>query len=61
MRWTALNSVGALFWLVGLYLALGLSRGGPFDAWLPAHPLPLGAALSLVGLATLVWANVSDA
>ena len=61
MKWTALNSVGALFWLIGLYLALGVSHAGTWGAWLPANSLPIGAFFGLIGLATLLWANLGDA
>lgn len=61
MKWTALNGVGAIFWLVGLYLAVGVSQEGHWGFWLPANALPVGAVLGLVGLATLLWANLSGA
>ena len=61
MKWTALNSVGALFWLDGLYVALGASHAGMWASWLPANSLPLGGAGGLIGLVMLLWANLSDA
>lgn len=61
MKWTALNGVGALFWIVGLYLALGVSHTGGWGSWLPANSLPIGGAFGLIGLAMLLWANLSGA
>ena len=61
MKWTALNSVGALFWLIGLSLALGVSHAGSWSAWLPQNPLPIGGLCGVVGLAMLLWANLRDA
>lgn len=61
MRWTALNGVGALFWIAGLYLALGVSHGETWGSWLPANSLPIGAMFGVIGLAVLLWANLSDA
>ena len=61
MKWTALNSVGALLWLIGLYLALGVSHAGALGAWMPANPFPIGALFGAIGLVTLLWANLSGA
>lgn len=61
MKWTALNGVGALFWIAGLYLALVVGRSGAWDGWLPVNALYAGAAFGLVGLATLLWANLGKA
>ena len=61
MKWTALNSVGALLWLVGLFLALGVSHAGMWSAWLPTNSVQIGGVCGLVGLAVLLWANLSDA
>ena len=61
MRWTALNGLGALFWVAGLYLALSVSHGGTWGPWLPANAFYIGGACGLVGLATLLWANLGEA
>lgn len=61
MRWTALNGVGALFWTIGLFLALGTAHAGAWSGWMPANPLPIGGAFVAAGLALLLWANLSDA
>lgn len=61
MKWTALNGIGALFWLTGLYLALGVSHSATWGAWLPSNSLQIGGVFGLVGLVTLVWANLIDA
>ena len=61
MKWTALNSVGAVFWLVGLFMALGVPHDGPWGSWLPANSLPIGSLFDLIGLVTLLWANLSGA
>ncbi len=61
MRWTALNSVGALLWLIGLFLSLGVSHAGTWGTWLPANSLPIGGFFGIFGLLTLLWANLSDA
>lgn len=61
MRWTALNGAGALFWVAGLYLILGVAHAGVWAAWMPSNPLPLGSAFGLLGLLLLLWANLRDA
>ena len=61
MKWTALNTVGAICWIIGLSLALGVSHVGSWQAWLPANPLPVGGLFGFIGLATLLWANLSEA
>ena len=60
MKWTALNGVGASLWVIGLYLALGVSHAGTWGSWLPANSLRMGGIVGLLGLATLLWANLVD-
>lgn len=61
MKWTALNGIGAVLWFAGLTLVLGVSHAGAWQVWLPANPLPIGGLFGLIGLATLLWANLSNA
>ena len=61
MKWMALNCFGAIFWVTGLYLSLGVTYAGDWDSLFPANAVYVGGTCGLVGLAMLLWANLISA
>ena len=55
MKWAAINTLGALVWLLGVFYARG-PQAGIFAGG--EHQLAIGLAFGFVGLAILLWTNL---
>ena len=60
MKWAAVNALGAVAWLLGLFCAKG--AGSPSWDFLAAddHRFIFGLIFGLAGLAILLWTNLTS-
>jgi hypothetical protein len=61
MKWTVFNALGGLFWLAGLFYTKSAEYSVGQALPYADHPLAVGGALGLCGLAVLIWANIVSA
>lgn len=57
MKWTVLNALGGLAWLIGLSYAKGVNFPVGTIVAGDDHRLVIGALVGLAGLTLLLWAN----
>ncbi len=55
MKWVAINTLGAMVWLLGVFYARG-PQSGIFAGG--GHQFSIGLAFGVIGLAILLWTNL---